>query len=269
MRLGLGMGLGGRVVGGGGAPFDGPLDSVEAGCLFAAAFGVRLFGSSNPDFVIRRASDSAEQTFKATTGILGSDALAFLASTNGFYKTVTDQIGGLSLTTATTTLQPQAATAGVLTAYGTSIGAAVTADNLTATASLAAIPQPFTVFQVFNNAATTNGQGAFSIGTTNVFIFQTANFSTRYNGGSAVLTGRGATTGAKIVRFVIDGANSHISVDNDAPTVYDVGSTANMNSGTPRLGVGSTAITGSMAFAGIWSGRKEDGAIEAALDAIW
>lgn len=267
MKLGLGLRIGRRAQSSAPA-YNGPLDSVQSGCLFAVAFGVRLFGSFDPDFEIRRSSDSAVQTFKATTG-LDPAASAFVGAGSGFYKSVQDQIGGIVLSQSTETNQPQGiATGGAQQAFGTSFGASSSNDSLVGLTSLAAIPQPFTVFCRMNNVTAALNQGFIRTPGAWCYI-SSSNWAVRYNGGSVVLSGSASAAGTKTIRYVFDGASSHVAINNGAPSVFDLLTTADASAGAPSVMIGAASLTGTYAFIGIWSGRQDDGTIEAAIDALW
>lgn len=261
--------------GGGGGGFVGPLDGVLSGAVMAVAFGHRLIGASDPDVaIIRNVTSSAEGTFKATTGAFGADVLTLLGSDDGRYKTVYDQIAGAALTEQSTNNGGKAATAGVLETLGTGYAGLFQSASMF-TSAIFVQAQPFTVFLVvhLNARGINTGVIRFGAGLTGIG-FNGTNWTVRSGGGSTINTGVAATLSTDlIVRVVFDGASSHIAINNGSPTTINPGTTGIGSGGAEdcTIGRGSAAgaMNGKVGFAGLWSGRKDDGAIETALGTVW
>jgi hypothetical protein len=114
--IGIGLNIGNRVMGGGGAAFVGLLDSYpNASC----AYSMRRLrsGYTGNAIRVRRVSDNAEQNIGFDgSGNLDTTALtSFCSGTNGFVTTWYDQSGnGYNATQSTASSQPQIVNAGVV-----------------------------------------------------------------------------------------------------------------------------------------------------------
>lgn len=257
----------------GGVPFVGPLDSVAADCLFAYATGVRLFSASDPTWTIRRASDSVTQVFTTdpTTGVWGSDVLAFLGAAQGVVAASVDQKGGLVLAQATGTSQPQMATGGALTTFnGGNFGTLHTGDSLVSSVNLAAIPQPFTVVARLNTSTANNNAGPFSTVSGFRIYYSSFNWALGYNAGNTVTTEAVQTGVPLTLTVVFNGASSQFYINGVLEQTFDIGTSADAIASVVRVGVGLSGVySGSYAFAGIWNGVQNDGTIETLLSTIW
>ena len=150
--IGIGLNIGNRVMGGGGAaPFVGLLDTYPDA---AAAYSVRKLRSAYTGSAIRvrRSSDNTESDIGFTAlGNLDTTALtSFCGSGDGFATTWYDQSGnGLNVTQTTAALQPQIVSGGsVITSTG--IGGAKPSFSFGAARYWTRNIFSFTDYSVFN-----------------------------------------------------------------------------------------------------------------------
>ncbi|WP_038164958.1 hypothetical protein [Verrucomicrobium sp. BvORR106] len=258
--------------------FVGPLDGLTTDAVFAVAPGHRLVGTSDPDVAkLYNASTTASQVFKASAGAWGADVTSFVGSDTANVIELYSQVGSMVFSSGSVNSGPLAAESGVLNTIGTGFAQRHLATVLVSTSVLASLPQPFTLFFVCRHTATGINAGFFRAevgGVLNSLVgFVSGNWAVRIGGGSTINTGVAATANIdRVVRIVVDGSSSHIALDNGTPTVFNPG-TGNLSGASNEvvtLGRGfAAAYPGKIAFAGLWSGRKDDGAIDTALLGVW
>lgn len=260
---------------GGTPPFVGPLDGVLTDAVFAVAFGNRMVGAADPDIgILRNVNTAATQTFKATAGAFGADVTTFLAGSDGRYATAYDQIAGTAFVEGSLNTGGKAATSGVLEALGTGLAGAFAPINTMLSPAIFVVPQPYTLFVVVRLVARGINTGVLRFGAGTSYLgFNGTNWVVRSGGGSAINTGVAAALNTDlIVRVVVDGASSSITIDNGTPTTFNPGTTGIGSGGaeTCTFGQGASgAMNGRIGFAGLWSGVKDDGAIDAALAGVY
>jgi len=225
-----------QIIGGGNAPFVGPLDALVAqGASVARAYSCRRLlssytgsasvlrgnGTGSPEATINYLSNGALDLAAATT-IATQDG-----GTGAFWKTWNDQ-GGSALNATQTTAARQPPFTAVIRTKGALGGLASTDTYLNFTLS-PAIPRPFFVFLILTAGATTDHYVFGTTSTTSRYLRFNGSLNARFNWGVNLDTAGFEMFSVSSVGVLSNGANS---------VIY--------NNGTATSGVGNAGTTTSM-----------------------